>query len=76
MSRSMTPHKGRMMDNLKTQQKRVRIEEVLQKDSHSQITLREFFPEGYFTEDLVITAYMTSYHEVDERVGSVQGRKK
>ena len=30
------------------------------------------FPEGYFTEDLVTTAYMTSYHEVDERDGFVQ----
>uniref|UniRef100_A0A2N9G5F2 Uncharacterized protein n=1 Tax=Fagus sylvatica TaxID=28930 RepID=A0A2N9G5F2_FAGSY len=33
---------------------------------------REFFPEGYFTKDLVTTAYMTSCHEVDERDGSVQ----
>ena len=64
------------MDNLKMQQKGIRIEEVLQKDSHSLITLREFFPEGYFTEDLVTTAYMTSYHEVDERDGFVQGEEE
>jgi hypothetical protein len=76
MSRSMIPHKGRVMDNLKTQQKGVRIEEVLQKSSHSPITLLEFFPEGYFAEDLVTTAYMTSCHEVDERDGSVQGEEE
>uniref|UniRef100_A0A2N9ERQ0 Uncharacterized protein n=1 Tax=Fagus sylvatica TaxID=28930 RepID=A0A2N9ERQ0_FAGSY len=76
MSRSMIPHKGRVIDNLKTQQKGVRIEEVLQKDSHSPITLREFFPEGYFVEDLVTTAYMTSCHKVDERDGFVQGEKE
>jgi hypothetical protein len=49
---------------------------VLQKDSHSLITLREFFPEGYFTEELVTTAYMTSCHEVDERDGSVQSEEE
>ena len=49
---------------------------MLQKDSHSLITLREFFLEGYFTKDLVTTAYMTSYHEVDERVGSIQGEEE
>uniref|UniRef100_A0A2N9E6Y6 Uncharacterized protein n=1 Tax=Fagus sylvatica TaxID=28930 RepID=A0A2N9E6Y6_FAGSY len=76
MSRSMTPRKGRVMDNLKARQKGVRIEEVLQKDSHSPITLREFFPEGYFAEDLVTTAYMTSCHEVDEQDGSVQGEEE
>uniref|UniRef100_A0A2N9HH26 Uncharacterized protein n=1 Tax=Fagus sylvatica TaxID=28930 RepID=A0A2N9HH26_FAGSY len=76
MSRSMTPRQGRVMDNLKTQQKGVRIEEVLQKDSHSPITLREFFPEGYFAEDLVTTAYMTSCHEVDEGDGFVQGEEE
>ena len=54
------------MDDSKKQQKGIRIEEVLQKDSHSLITLQEFFPEGYFTEDLVTTTYMTSCHEVDE----------
>jgi hypothetical protein len=56
MSCSMIPHKGRVMDNLKMQQKGIRIEEVLQKDSHSLITLPKFFLEGYFTEDLVTTA--------------------
>uniref|UniRef100_A0A2N9G4P3 Uncharacterized protein n=1 Tax=Fagus sylvatica TaxID=28930 RepID=A0A2N9G4P3_FAGSY len=76
MSRSMTPRQGRVMDNLKTQQKGVRIEEALQKDSHSPITLREFFPEGYFAEDLVTTAYMTSCHEVDEGDGFVQGEEE
>jgi hypothetical protein len=76
MSRSMTPRKGRVMDNLKTQQKGVRIEEVLQEDSHSPITLREFFPKGYFAEDLVTTVYMTSCHEVDEQDGSVQGEEE
>jgi hypothetical protein len=76
MSCSMIPRKGKVMDNLKTQQKGIRIEEVLQKDSHSLITLPKFFPEGYFTEDLVTTAYMTSYHEVDERDGSVQGEEE
>uniref|UniRef100_A0A2N9ILM6 Uncharacterized protein n=1 Tax=Fagus sylvatica TaxID=28930 RepID=A0A2N9ILM6_FAGSY len=76
MSRSMTPRKGRVMDNLKARQKGVRIEEVLQEDSHSPITLREFFPEGYFAEDLVTTAYMTSCHEVDEQDGSVQGEEE
>ena len=49
---------------------------MLQKDSHSLITLREFFPKGYFTEDLVTTAYMTSCHEVDEQDGSVQGEEE
>jgi hypothetical protein len=66
MSCLMIPRKGRVTDDLKTQQKGIQIEEVLQKDSHSLITLREFFPEGYFTEDLVTTAYMTSCHEVNE----------
>ena len=49
---------------------------MLQKDSHSLITLLEFFPEGHFTEDLVTTAYMTSCHEVDDRDGSVQGEEE
>ena len=49
---------------------------MLQKDSHSLITLREFFPEGCFTEELVTTAYMTSCHEVDERDGSVQSEEE
>uniref|UniRef100_A0A2N9J4N8 Uncharacterized protein n=1 Tax=Fagus sylvatica TaxID=28930 RepID=A0A2N9J4N8_FAGSY len=31
---------------------------------------------GYFAEDLVTTAYMTSCHEVDERDGSVQGEEE
>ena len=73
---SMIPRKGRVMDDLKTQQKGIRIEEVLQKDSHSLITLREFFPEGYFTKDHVTTAYITSCHEVDERDGSVQSEEE
>uniref|UniRef100_A0A2N9GU49 Retrotransposon gag domain-containing protein n=1 Tax=Fagus sylvatica TaxID=28930 RepID=A0A2N9GU49_FAGSY len=73
---SMIPRKGRVMDNLKTQHKKIRIEEVLQKDSHSLITLREFFPKGYSTKDLVTTAYMTSCHEVDERDGSIQGEEE
>ena len=64
------------MDNLKTQQKGIWINEVLQKDSHSLITLREFFPEGYFMEDLVTTAHMTSCHEVDEWDGSVQSEEE
>jgi hypothetical protein len=51
----MIPRKGRVMDDLKTQQKGIRIEEVLQKDSYSLIILQEFFPEGYFMEDLVPT---------------------
>jgi hypothetical protein len=72
----MIPRKGRVMDDLKMQQKGIQIEEVLQKDSHSLITLREFFPEGYFTEELVTTAYMTSCHEVDERDGSVQSEEE
>ena len=46
MSCSMIPRKRRVMDNLKTQQKGIRIGEVLQKDSHSLITLREFFLKG------------------------------
>jgi hypothetical protein len=49
---------------------------VLQKDSHSLITLREFFPEGYFTEDLVTIAYMTSCLEVDEQDDSVQSEEE
>uniref|UniRef100_A0A2N9GV74 Reverse transcriptase domain-containing protein n=1 Tax=Fagus sylvatica TaxID=28930 RepID=A0A2N9GV74_FAGSY len=76
MSCSMIPRKGRVMDDLKTQQKGIQIEEVLQKDSHSLITLQEFFLEGYFTEDLVTTTYMTSCHEVDERDGSVQSEEE
>ena len=50
------------MNDLKTQQKGIRIDGVLQKDSHSLITLRKFLPKGYFIEDLVTTAYMTSCH--------------
>ena len=71
MSCSMIPRKGRVMDDLKMQQKGIQIEEVLQKDSHSLVTLREFFLEGYFTKDLITTTYMASCHEVDERDGSV-----
>jgi hypothetical protein len=38
--------------------------------------LQEFFPKGYFAEDLVTTAYMTSCHEVDEQDGFVQGEEE